>query len=139
ADVVAGRADVAAVTAASVMTELKAGRVRLLAISAPTRLTDPFAETPTWTEQSVDCVVGAWRGVTGPASLGSAPVAFWENIFRAARREPVWQAELARHAGAPMYQDGGGLRGSLEQGRGGFPSGLGWLGLFGPPRRGAAP
>lgn len=35
ADVVAGHADVCAVTAASVLKELAAGRVRLLAISAP--------------------------------------------------------------------------------------------------------
>src|SRR5262249_48656244 len=37
ADVVAGRADVCAVTAASLLAELKAGRVRLLGVSAPKR------------------------------------------------------------------------------------------------------
>jgi len=69
ADVITGGADIAAVTAASVLAELQAGRVRLLGISAPERLTGLFADTPVWNEQGVDCIVGAWRGVTGrPAS-----------------------------------------------------------------------
>ena len=42
ADVIAGRAQVCAVTAASVMAELKAGRLRVLAISAPARLAGPL-------------------------------------------------------------------------------------------------
>jgi putative tricarboxylic transport membrane protein len=48
ADVVAGEAQVCAVTAASVLAELSAGRVRVLAISAPARLSGAFADTPTW-------------------------------------------------------------------------------------------
>ena len=46
ADVIAGGADIAAVTAASVMAELQAGRMRLIGISAPERLTGLFADTP---------------------------------------------------------------------------------------------
>ena len=69
ADVIAGKADVCAVTAASVIAELNAGRLRVLAISAPTRLAAPFADVPTWSEQGADCVIGAWRGVSGPSGL----------------------------------------------------------------------
>ena len=43
ADVVAGKADVCAVTAASVLAELKAARVRVLGISSPERLSGAFA------------------------------------------------------------------------------------------------
>jgi len=46
ADVIAGSSDVCAVTAASVLTELNAGRVRVLAISAPARLAGPFCRQP---------------------------------------------------------------------------------------------
>ena len=69
ADVIAGKADVCAVTAASVLAEQKAGRVRVLAITAPQRLGGSFADTPTWNELGADCVIGAWRGVTGPTGI----------------------------------------------------------------------
>jgi putative tricarboxylic transport membrane protein len=106
ADVVEGQAEVGAVTSASVVKELEARRVRLLAISAPQRLSAPFAGTPTWAEQSVDCVIGAWRGVTGPAGLGPAQVAFWERLLRNVTGDARWQAALARHCWSPMYLDG---------------------------------
>jgi len=106
ADVAEGHAEVGAVTAASVVKELEAGRVRLLAISAPQRLSAPFADTPTWVEQSVDCMVGAWRGVTGPSGLEPMQVAFWERLLRSATGDAHWQAALARHCWSPMYLDG---------------------------------
>ena len=102
ADVIAGHADVAAVTAASVLAELNAGRLRLLAISAPVRLPSPFADTPTWKEQSADCVIGAWRGVTGPKGLTADQVRFWEGVLRTATKQPAWREELTRLSWSPM-------------------------------------
>ena len=81
---VAGGADVCAVTAANVLAELQAGRVRLLGVSAPERLRGAFAGTPSWKEQSADCVIGAWRGVTGPTGLTSAQALFWARRLKAA-------------------------------------------------------
>jgi putative tricarboxylic transport membrane protein len=117
ADVIAGNADIAAVTAASVLAELGAGRLRLLAISAPARLGPPFADTPSWVEQGVDCVIGAWRGVTGPSGLTTGQLAFWESLLIAATREPAWQAALAKHCWSAMHLDGAALRRYLERER----------------------
>src|SRR3974390_1630125 len=50
ADVIAGHAQVCAVTAASVLKELSDGRLRVLAISAPARLAGSLAVVPTWSE-----------------------------------------------------------------------------------------
>jgi putative tricarboxylic transport membrane protein len=130
ADVVAGSADVAAVTAASVLTELNAGRLRLLAVSAPARLPAPFAATQTWKEQSADCVIGAWRGVTGPAGLTADQVRFWEGILRKTIVQPIWQAELKRLSWSPMYRDGADLLGYLESERREFAAVLAELGLL---------
>lgn len=115
AEVVAGRADVCAVTAASVLKELAAGRVRVLGISSPARLAGAFADAPTWQEQGADCVIGAWRGVSGPAGLAPEAVAFWRNALRAAVQQPAWQAELARLSWSPAYHDGEALRALLER------------------------
>lgn len=135
ADVVAGTADVCAVTAASVLAELGAGRVRVIGISAPERLEGVFAATPTWQEQkwqeqSADCVIGAWRGVTGPAELTPTQIAYWETVLRAATQQPVWQRELARLSWSPLYQDGAVLRGYLADERAEFVAVLGELGLL---------
>jgi putative tricarboxylic transport membrane protein len=133
ADVVAGNADVCAVTAASVLAEMKARRLRVLAISAPARLVGAFADAPTWNEQSVDCVVGAWRGVTGAADLTSEQIAFWEDILRAASVQPSWREELARLSWSAMYQDRAALREFLAREREEFSAVLGDLGLFKAP------
>jgi len=130
ADVAAGKADVCAVTAASVLAELNAGRIRLLGISSPERLSGPFAATPTWKEQSADCIIGAWRGVTGPPGIAAAQVAYWEGVLRAATQQPVWRQELARLSWSPMYQDGAALRAYLDNERTEFVIILGELGLL---------
>ena len=130
ADVIAGKADVCAVTAASVLAELNAGRVRVLGISSPERLSGAFAETPTWAEQGADCVIGAWRGATGPAGLSAEPVAFWRDILRRAVEQPVWRAELERLSWSPLYQDGPALTSYLTRERGEFIATLGELGLL---------
>jgi putative tricarboxylic transport membrane protein len=115
ADVIAGQSDIGVVTAASVLPELKAGRVRLLAISAPQRLPAPFTDTPTWLEQSVDCVIGAWRGLTGPTGTTAGQIAFWEHLLTAVTADKGWNEELANHGWSPMYLIGASLRKHLAQ------------------------
>ena len=130
ADIVAGRAEVCAVTAASVLTELSAGRIRLLAISSPERLPGPFAATPTWKEQSADCIIGAWRGITGPAGITPAQVAYWADALKAATQQPIWREELSRLSWSPMFQVGQDLREYLANERAEFVVILGELGLL---------
>lgn len=115
ADVGGGNAEVAAVTAASAVKGLAARTLRALAVSAPQRLAGLYAQTPTWSEQSVDCVIGAWRGVTGARGLAPEHVVFWESTLAAAITTEAWSAELARHYWTAMYLDGAGLREHLER------------------------
>ncbi len=115
AEVAAGRADGCAVTAASVLKELSAGRVRVLAISSPARLTGSFADAPPWQEQGADCVIGVLRGVTGPAGLAPEMITYWHGVLRAAILEPASHAELARLSWSPAYCDGEALRALLAQ------------------------
>jgi putative tricarboxylic transport membrane protein len=132
ADVVAGNSDVGAVTAASALRELSAGRVRALAVSAPERLAGPLAAAPTWTEQGVPCVIGAWRGASGAAGIGAAEVAFWEGVLAAATRSRQWPAELEAHGWAPFHRDGAVLRDHLAREREEMAAALGELGLLKP-------
>jgi len=129
-DVVAGKADVCAVTAASAVNELTAGTMRALAVSAPQRLAGLYAPAPTWIEQSVDCVVGAWRGVSGARGITPAQIAFWESTLEAAVATGAWQEELARLYWTPSYLDGAALRGQLRRERAEMKVMLADLGLL---------
>lgn len=130
ADVIAGKADVCAVTAASVIAELNTGRLRVIAISAPARLAAPFAGVPTWNELGADCVIGAWRGVSGPGGLSAAQVRFWEDMIQAATRQPCWSDDLARLNWSPQVATGAALRDGLARERAGFVAVLDELGLL---------
>jgi putative tricarboxylic transport membrane protein len=130
ADVVAGNADVCAVTAASVLAEQKAGRVRVLAITAPERLGGSFANTPTWNELGADCVIGAWRGVTGPTGITQEQGAFWARLLEAATKTQVWHDKLARLSWSPQFQSGSVLDATLADERAEFVIVLGELGLL---------
>jgi putative tricarboxylic transport membrane protein len=131
ADAARGTADVAAVTAASAVKELVAGTMRAIAVSAPQRLDGPYRQTPTWAEQSVDCVVGAWRGVSGARGLSGAQIAFWESTLAAAVESGPWRKELARHYWTPLHIDGARLRAHLEREREEMRAVLQDLGLLG--------
>jgi putative tricarboxylic transport membrane protein len=130
ADVVSGKADVAAVTAASAIAGLAGGEVRVLGVSAPERLPGVLAAVPTWREQSVDCVVGAWRGVAGAADIDQAHVAFWVRMLTAATASDTWRSDLARQGWSPCVTTGDALRDFLERERAGTAVALAGLGLL---------
>jgi putative tricarboxylic transport membrane protein len=117
ADVLAGRSDVCAVTAASAAQELAAGTMRALAVSSPSRLDGAYARAPTWKELSVDCVVGAWRGATGARGITADQAGFWENVLARAVETPAWREELARLYWTPAYLEGTELRAELARER----------------------
>lgn len=103
ADVMAGRAEVAAITAVSAATELAAGNLRALAVSAPQRLPGLYAQTPTWVEQHVPCMIGTWRGVIGARALSTAHTGWWDRTLRAATAGAAWHEELQRHCWIDTY------------------------------------
>ena len=130
ADVVAGDSDVGAITAASAVSELDARHLRAIGISSPARLRGPYAGTPTWIEQGVDCVVGSWRGASGPPDLGVAEIAFWQATLAAATRTAQWRSDLERLFWTAMYLDGAQLREYLERERRDMRRVLGELALL---------
>jgi putative tricarboxylic transport membrane protein len=139
ADVLAGNSDVAAVTAASAVADMEAGRLRAVAVSSPARLPGPYAGTPTWQEQSwrgraVDCVVASWRGASGPPQLAPEQIAFWRFVLSSAVRSAQWRSDLVRHFWTDMYLDGEALRDYLERERVEMQEMLSQLGLIAKER-----
>jgi putative tricarboxylic transport membrane protein len=103
AHVVEGHADLAVITATSAVPELSSGTLRAIAVSAPARMSGPFAQTPTWGEIGIDCVVGTWRGVIGTSRMTGPQIVFWESVLLTAVRGEPWRTELARHHWVDTY------------------------------------
>lgn len=130
ADVVAGNADVGAITAASSVPEIEAGRLRTVGISSPARLPGCYAPAATWKEQGVDCVIGSWRGVSGPPGMSAEQVAFWAGVCRKATETAEWKADLAKHFWTEMVLDGPALTDHLKRERDEMRAILSDLGLL---------
>lgn len=105
ADVMTGKAEVAAITAVSAVPELESRGLRALAVSAPQRLHKLYADTPTWTELGVHCVIGTWRGVIGAHGISVEQTAFWNTALQTATASAAWNAELDNHYWANTYTD----------------------------------
>jgi putative tricarboxylic transport membrane protein len=130
ADIVSGKSELAAVTIASTAEALAAGHVRILAVSAPERLTGVYAGVPTWSECAVDCIVGAWRGIAGAAGIGKSHVAYWESVLKSAVATQEWNDALARNAWTACYAEGEPLLRLLEEERKEMSATLSELGLL---------
>src|ERR1700722_15949712 len=115
AHVVEGHADLAVITATSAVPELDSGVLRAIAVSAPGRMSGPFAQVPTWGELGIDCVVGTWRGVIGTSRMTAPQIAFWENALLTAVRGDAWRAELARHHWVDTYLGAAATRDFLDR------------------------
>jgi len=73
---------------------LKAGQIRLVAISAPVRVAGDFAGVPTWREQGLDAVISNWRAMVGPPGMAAAPLAFWVTVLKQITGTADWKREL---------------------------------------------
>jgi putative tricarboxylic transport membrane protein len=128
--VVEGHADLAIITATSAVPELNSGALRAIAVSAPARMSGPFAQVPTWGEIGIDCVVGTWRGVIGTSGMTAPQIGFWEHALVTAVRGDAWRAELARHHWVDTYLGAAATRDFLKSELGTMQSALDALGLL---------
>ena len=130
-DVLAGKAEVAAVSAVSAAPEIAEGKLRPLAVTSPERLGGVFAQAPTFAECSIDCVEGTWRGVVAPAGLSAAQTAFWEHTLRCATSSPDWIAELGRQYWMDSFMDAAQCAQFLDRERASLQASMTHLGLLG--------
>jgi len=91
-----GHVDVAISGLPNLAKHVEAKTLRVIALTAPTRLPGVLADVPTWREQGVDVTVSGWRGALGPAKLPPPQVAFWENAIARLVDSPEWEQVLAR-------------------------------------------
>ena len=124
-----GHIDLVTTAAGNVAGHVAAGRLRVVAITANQRLPGALADVPTWKEQGVNYVFGAWRGIFAPKGLTPQQAAFWEGALKKATEAPEWKDDLQKNIWADAFLAGEALRKDLDQDYAEMKSVLSDLGL----------
>ena len=109
-----GHVDVVPVSIGSWVSHVNAGAVRVIAVSAPKRLTGLFANVPTWREQGADFVVSNWRCIVGPKNMSPAHVAYWEAAVKRMMSTAEWQKEVESTSAVSEFKGGAETRKFME-------------------------
>jgi putative tricarboxylic transport membrane protein len=91
-----GHVDVAVSGLSNLVKHAEAGTVRLIALTAPTRVPGILAGVPTWREQGADVTVSGFRGALGPAKMPPAQIAFWEDAIGKLVDSAEWEQVLVK-------------------------------------------
>lgn len=86
-----GHVDVVAGSAINILPHAKDGRLRMIAVSMPRRMTGDMASVPTWPEQGLKGVWENWRGIMGSPKMTPEQVGYWENVLRRVTQMPDFQ------------------------------------------------
>jgi putative tricarboxylic transport membrane protein len=101
-----GNADVIGTDASSVKEFLKAGKVRVLAVTSAERLAGDFKDVPTAKEQGVEAEFTIWRGVFGPEKMSDDAKAYWEKSLEKLANSPEWKKEVETQGWDLDYKNG---------------------------------
>jgi len=89
-----GNADVIGTDASGVLEYLKAGKVKVLAVTSSERLTGDLKDIPTLQELGIDAEFTIWRGIFGPKEMTADELAYWEKTLTALSEKDEWIKEL---------------------------------------------
>ncbi|KHF26945.1 Tripartite tricarboxylate transporter family receptor [Anoxybacillus sp. BCO1] len=84
---------------------MKAGKVKVLAVSAPERLGGDLKDVPTMKELGLDAEFTIWRGVFGPKEMSADAKKFWEETFRKMVDSDQWKQELEKQGWQSDYKN----------------------------------
>jgi putative tricarboxylic transport membrane protein len=84
--------------------QAKAGKMRILAISADKRI--PGVDVPTFKESGVDVELFNWRGVFGAPGISAAQRAALIGLFHRMVAGPTWKSELEKKDWTGIYLSG---------------------------------
>lgn len=102
-NVIGGHVDVVAGTLGAADPHWRAGRLRILAVTSPKRLSGDFAEIPTWRDQGIDVAVSNWRFLISPPGLSEDQIAFWDDLFRRTAALPEWKKIVEKYQWVDDY------------------------------------
>nr|WP_236013341.1 tripartite tricarboxylate transporter substrate binding protein [Paenibacillus glycanilyticus] len=111
-----GNADVLGTDASSLDQYLKAGKIKVLAVESPERLTGgSLADVPTLKEQGIDAEFLIWRGIFGPKEMSADAKAFWDAKLKAMVESEQWKTEMTANNWQTDYKNAEDFKAFLGQ------------------------
>lgn len=109
-----GHVDVVSASASQVLAQVRAGQLRLIGVSAPTRLKGDLAGVPTLKEQGINVEVNNFRMLLGPKDLAAAQVAYWDQVLSRLVQTDEWKKDLERDVVEGTYLNSRDIRRYLD-------------------------
>ena len=100
---IGGHVDAIVTVASNILPHVESGKLNMLAVAAPKRLTGALASVPTFKEQGIDLIVHNWAGVFGTKGLSARHTAFWDGLLAATVAAPSWKAFVESNQWEPEY------------------------------------
>jgi putative tricarboxylic transport membrane protein len=110
-----GNADVIGTDASGVGEYLKAGKIRVLAVSSTERLGGDLQDVPTYKEAGVDAEFTIWRGVFGPKDMPEDALTYWEEKLNALSQNEAWVNELKANGWESEYKNAADFKAFLAE------------------------
>jgi putative tricarboxylic transport membrane protein len=92
--VLGGHVDLTVAPAATLLPQVQAGQLRMIAVTAPKRMQGVFAPVPTWRELGANAVVSNWRVMVAPRATAPQATAYWENVLARVVETAEWKKML---------------------------------------------
>lgn len=92
-----GEVEVVPVATLVSLPQVAAGKVRVIAISSPERLSGALANVPTWTELGVDAVYTSWRMIIAPRGASAADARAAAATLEKMTATPQWKAQVEKN------------------------------------------
>ncbi|NIK69657.1 tripartite tricarboxylate transporter substrate binding protein [Paenibacillus sp. BK720] len=111
-----GNADVLGTDASSLDQYVKAGKIKVLAVESPERLTGgSLANVPTLKEQGIDAEFLIWRGIFGPKEMSADAKSFWDAKLKAMVESEQWKSEMTANNWQSDYKNADDFKAFLGQ------------------------
>ncbi|KAF2957221.1 tricarboxylic transport TctC [Thermotoga sp. Ku-13t] len=101
-----GHIDVLSTGLAEVTTALQTGTIKVLAITAPQRVSGILANVPTLKEEGIDAEFVNWRGLFGPPEMPDYAVDYWINTLSKMVQTMEWERFVAKYNWTKAFMPG---------------------------------
>jgi putative tricarboxylic transport membrane protein len=115
--------------------QTKAGKVRLIAISAPKPLSGDFANVPTWRSMGIDLAILHWRGLFAPPGIPDEAVRYWNQTLSKMVKTDSWKKILDRYQWFDAYAGSDEFRKDLAEENKVYEQILAQLGMAKAPKK----
>jgi putative tricarboxylic transport membrane protein len=94
--------------------QVKAGRARLLTVSAPKPLAGDLARVPTWRSMGINVEILHWRGLFAPPKTPASAVKYWDQALGKMVKTDAWKRMLDKFGWFDAYAGSAQFRKDLE-------------------------